>query len=218
MKTLKKNFLIILFLVSFSLICKAQTDLEIGVISINFNSKTIIKFYGNPKDNKPARTIEFFNDKSINSWNIKNLEIQRQWLKPEVLWLDYSALNFRCKTKAKGWYEVIVNNQTGKTFWIKNNRLTEFLSWESYLKNMFGIQRISNFKQAIKKSPAKNSSETKYVGKDCFQVKSMKGEWIEIFTPHYCKDGYTDSKTKIQSGWIKWKNGNILLIHYFITS
>lgn len=46
----------------------------------------------------------------------------------------------------------------------------------------------------------------------------MRGDWIEIFTADYCEDGYTESKTKIKSGWIKWKQGNTLLIEYFITS
>jgi hypothetical protein len=39
-------------------------------------------------------------------------------------------------------------------------------------------------------------------GKDCFQVKLMKGDWVEIFIADYCDDLYTDSKTKIKSAWI----------------
>lgn len=208
----------ILFLTNFALICNAQTDLGIGIVSINFNDKTIIHFYEKPTDRQPTKTIEFFNDKSINSWNIKNLETERKWLKPEVLWLDYSSFNFRCKSKSNIWFEVIVNNENGNTLWIKKNSLTKFSGWESYLKSMFGVKRNFKYKQVIRKSPSNNSTEIKYVGRDCFQVMSMKNEWIEIFTPDYCEDGYTDSKTKIHSGWIKWKKGNTLLIDYFITS
>jgi hypothetical protein len=45
----------------------------------------------------------------------------------------------------------------------------------------------------------------------------MNGDWIEIFTADYCDESYTDSKTKIESGWIKWRQGNKLLIEYYIT-
>ncbi len=109
----------VLFLIGFAVVCNAQTDLGIGLVSINFDDKAVIDFYAKPDDKQKAKTIQSFYDKSINNWNIKNLEAQKQWLKPETLWLDYSTFNFRCKSKSKDWYEVIVNNQTGKTFWIK---------------------------------------------------------------------------------------------------
>ena len=49
-------------------------------------------------------------------------------------------------------------------------------------------------------------------------VKSINGDWIEISTPDYCDENYTDSTAPIKSGWIKWRQGNKLLIDYFITS
>ncbi len=205
----------LLFLIGFAVVCNAQTGLGIGLVSINFDDNTVIHFYAKPDGKQKVKTIQFFTDKSINGWNIKNLEAQKQWLKPETLWLDYSSFNFRCESKNNGWYEVIVNNQTGKTFWIKKERFTEFLTWEKFLKSKFVVERLPKYKQAIRQLPSNDSAKIKYVGKDCFQVKSMKGEWIEIFTSDFCKSGYGDSKTtEIQSGWIKWKNGNTLLIDY----
>ena len=195
-----------------------QTDLGIGLVSIKFDNRTILHFFKNTTDNEPIKTIEFFTDTTINSWNIRNLEKQEEWLKPESLWLDYSSFVFRCKTQTNEWYELIVNNENGQTFWLKKGELTEFLSWENYLNGMFEIARLSDQKQKIRTLPNDNSEEIKYSGQDCFQIKSMKGDWIEIFTADYCDDGYTDSKTKIKSGWIKWRCGNQLLSEYFLTS
>jgi hypothetical protein len=101
---------------------------------------------------------------------------------------------------------------------VKKNSLTTFKDWQTYFKEMFGVSRLSNRPQKIKISPTDSSKEILYRGQDCFQVKSMKGDWIEIFTAEYCDDSYTDSKTPIKSGWIRWRIGNKLLIDYYITS
>lgn len=195
-----------------------QTTLGKGLLSVNFDDKTIIAFYANKDDKTPAKTIEFFNDKSINSFNIKNLTTQSKWLSPEILLLDYSLLVFRVRASNENWAEVIVNNTTGESYWIRTNKSMTQLTWQAFLKDKFGVSRLNASKQKIKKFPSATSSDLNYKGKDCFQVKSMKGDWIEIFTADYCDESYTDSKTKIKSGWIKWREGNKLLIEYSITS
>lgn len=195
-----------------------ETDLGLGLVSINFDDKTTLNFYSTPNDKKAIRTIQFFNDKTINSWNIRDLDKHKEWLKPEILWLDYSQFVFRCLTNNDSWLNIVVNNETGETLWLKKSDLTTFKNWENYLTEMFGVARLPNQQQKIRVSPTDNSDEIIYKGQDCFQVKSMKGEWIEIFTADYCDESYTDSKTKIKSGWIKWRQGNKLLIEYFTTS
>lgn len=195
-----------------------QTELDVGLVHLHINDSTVLHFYSKPTDDVPTKTLEFFHDPTIESLNILNLDIQRQWLSPECLWLDYSQFILRCKTQTKDWYEVIVNNKDRQTLWLKKSALTEFSTWESYLNGMFGVSRLADSRQPIRTLPNDQSEEINYTGKDCFQVKSMKGEWIEIFTSDYCEDSYNDSNPKIISGWIKWKQGNILLIEYYITS
>lgn len=218
MPTLKIRLLFTTILILSTFLSRGQTELGVGLVSINYNDKTILQFYTDTTDKKPAKTVEFFNDQSNNNYNIRNLKTQKKWLDPEVLWLDYDSFVFRCKMQTKGWYEVIVNNENGKTYWLKKGKWTKYLSWEMFLKNMFSIERLPNQKQKIMSLPEEDSKEFKYSGEDCFQVRSMKGDWIEIFTADYCSEGYSNSKTKIKSGWIKWRKGNKLLIRYFITS
>jgi hypothetical protein len=109
-----------------------------------------------------------------------------------------------------------VNNNSGQTYWIKKNKTTIFLTWEEYLKQMFAVDRLADHKQKIRKQPSDTADEIKYEGRDCFQVKSLKGDWIEIFTTDYCDQG--QNKKEIKSGWIKWRRGNELLINYYTTS
>ena len=119
-----------------------QVTLGTGIVKIEFDEKTVVDFYKKPTDKVYFKRIEFFDDKSIDSWNIKNLEKEKTWLKPEVLWLDYSQFNFRCKSTNGDWLELIVNNDNGQTYWIKKNKMTKFLTWEQYLKDMFGVSRL----------------------------------------------------------------------------
>lgn len=196
----------------------SQTDLGLGLVSINFDDKTVLHFFSSPNHKVPKRSIQFFNDQKINSWNILNLDKQKEWLRPEVLWLDYTSLVFRCLEIKDDWLKVMVNNENGETLWLKKSELTIIQDWENYLKEMFGVERLPEQQQKIRSLPSDTSEEIIYQGKDCFQVKSMKGDWIEIFTADYCDETYTDSKTKIKSGWIRWRQGNKLLIDYFTTS
>lgn len=211
-----KLILFILLWLVLSANCFARTEIGIGLVEINFDDKTVLQFYENPALSKSFGRIEFFDDKSINSWNIRNLEKEKVWLSPEVLWLDYSSFIFRCTARRQNWYQVIVNNESGKTLWLRKQKAVEFKTWEQFLKEMFGVERLGA--QKIRQAPLINSREIKYRGKDCFQVRRLKGDWIEIFSPAYCKNGYTESKTPVKSGWIKWRAGNKLLIDYFITS
>lgn len=192
-----------------------NTELGLGLVSINFDDKTILHFFSSPYEKEPIRTIQFFNDLTINSWNIRNLEEHRKWLKPELLWLDYSSFVFRCLTVQENWLKVIVNNETGETLWLKKSELTTFKDWESYLKEMFGVKRLHDQPQKIRVLPADNSQEIIYQRQDCFQVKAMKEDWIEIVTAEYCDES---NNMKIKSGWIRWRQGNSLLIDYFTTS
>jgi hypothetical protein len=214
-----KSLYLTCLLLMLTYVAYGQVDLGIGLVSIGFDDKTVLSFYNSPSDKKPVKTIEFFDDKSISSWNIRNIEKQQEWLKPETLWLDYSSFVLRCKNQQNGWYEVIVNHQNGQSLWLKKSTVATFVTWENYLRGMFSVARNPEQMQKIRKLPNERSVVLEYTDVDCFQVKKMHGDWIEVFTPDHCKDDETvGSNTVIKSGWIKWRKGNQLLIEYFITS
>ena len=206
----------ILFLIGTNL--NSQTDLGIGLISINFDEQRVLEFYPDTLGSKPDKIVEIINDPSINSWNIKDCETQQEWLKPEVFWLDYMAFSFRCLVSSREWYKVMVNNETGTTLWLRNSEMTEFKNWQGYLKSMLSVTRSTEFPQNIRVTPTDDALEIDYLGSDCFSVISMSGDWIEISTPDYCEEIGNEVKTSIISGWLRWRNGNKLLIDYYLTN
>ena len=190
----------------------SQSPLGIGLVKIEFDDKTVIDFFDSPEFSNKLKTIEFFNDKSINSWNIKDLDIhKKEWLSPETLWLDYSQFSFRCKTKIEDCYEIYVSDT--KTMWIKATDYTHFTTWETYLKEMFSIERLNPKEQEIYSRPYSKSAIIKAT-EECFKVKqlSKNGEWIEIETANHC-----ETEEKI-TGWIQWRDGDKILIDYHTTS
>ena len=203
MNSILNLFFVLTFLTSFG-----QSEIGIGVVSIHFDDTTKIEFYETSELNKSSRTIEFFNDESIKGWNIKNLESHKEWLKPESMWLDYGQFRFRCKTKKEGSFEVYITES--QTMWILDQDITQFMNWEEYLQTMFSVERTDKTTQKIYSKPFIKSEiiESK---NDCFRVKQMKGEWIEVETAEHCKT------QKNISGWIRWKDGNKILINYYTT-
>ena len=123
------KLLIINILLLFSTQVWSQTDLGIGLVSIDFDDKTVLEFYSDTLAEEPEKVIEFFDDRTINSWNIKDLEKQKEWLNPEVLWLDYFAFTFRYLTKTENWFQLIINNEIGKIQQL--GRLFERYVWSS---------------------------------------------------------------------------------------
>ncbi len=191
-----------------------QAPLGIGMVEIQFDASTVVEFYNTPEEKTFAKRIEFFDDKSINSWSIKDLKSVQSWLKPESMWLDYHHFVFRCTSANKAWLEVIVNNEDGKSYWIKRTTETVFQTSEEYFKAMFSIDRLPDEKQEIRVQPTDASAKIQYEGRHCFIVKSVKGDWIEIATEGHCA---TEKVTQIKSGWIRWRRGEKLLIKCYPT-
>nr|AIA17363.1 hypothetical protein [uncultured bacterium] len=203
-------------LLVFPSVARANAELGIGVVKVEFDDKTVIHFYESPKSNSPTRTIRFFNDTSINSWNIVNLDGVQEWFRPESLWLDYHSFVMRVRSKRPGWIQVIVDNTTGKSFWVKSGRIMKFVTWDGFLKNMFSIERAKKFPQAIRAQPQVSSPAVKFRGKDCFNIITMRGDWIHVRQANHCERSQRDKN--FRSGWIRWRWDNKLRIDYFITS
>ncbi|PKW29935.1 hypothetical protein [Flavobacterium lindanitolerans] len=206
------KFLQALFIL-FAVNATAQSELGIGIATIKYTSNSVLNLYAAAYDKEPKQIIQFYQDEVTGSPDIRDIESVEKWLKPEGFFLDYDQLVFRCKSEERFWIEVIVNNETGESYWIRKTKSVDLDTWEGFLKNAFMISRNS-FPQEIKAQPNDSARTIPFDGEDCFQVKSMKGDWIQIFTGSHCDD----DGNPIKSGWIRWKQENEILIDYFLTS
>jgi hypothetical protein len=210
-----KHFKAALLFLFITLAAHSQGRIGNGIVSIDYNNTTIVTFYTSATDTKPVKTLEFFNDEQLQMYTIKNLKEHQKWLQPQSIWLDYGYFQFRCLGEQNGRYNVIINNETGLSYWMATNSGTEYVAWEAYLKSMFSVERITG--QEIYTEPDVKSDTVPYKGTDCFVVKAMRGEWIEVYTDDRCDDG-ADKPTRVKSGWIRWRNGDEILVSFHPTS
>lgn len=178
-----------------------------GIVNIDFDENTKLEFYSNAQGSKPVQTIELHFRDDLNSISIKDYGKHEEWLHPEALWLEYEFFFFRCTKKVKDYYEIIVDQGTGKRLWVKKSEKVVLKSWEEFLKSVLSVERME--KQAIKSAPEENSSVVEDNEAVFFEVVEMKGNWIKVEQAEI-----EEVIQKPVSGWIKWTDGNKLLVRY----
>ncbi|MFZ1809012.1 MAG: hypothetical protein WAU36_17400 [Cyclobacteriaceae bacterium] len=208
---MKHAFLIISILFYHNLF--GQRELGRGYAFIKFDENTKLNFYDSQSSTIPTKTIQFFEDETINSISIRNLKNVEKWLKPRAIWLDYNIFELRALTVTDKWIEVVVNEPEWEIMWIKRDDKVDYKTWEQYLLGLFNIERKDTTKQLLYSNPS-SSITIYYNGADCFKALKVDGDWIEITTPEYC-ESFTYWKMKIETAWIRWKDKDELLINCF---
>ena len=202
-----KLLILYLCLASYSL----NKDIEAGIAEVEFDHPSFIKFYNKPDDDHFIKSIELINNKETHSVEFKDPDSFRVWARPEFFKPDYYRLAFRCKTKTERWLEIIVNDETGETLWVKYDHSFKYEGWLEFLREAFTIGRNEPTTNPIYTKPDINSAMINDSGRqDFFKVKSIKGDWMEIYDPEWA-----NVNENIASGWIKWKKDGKLLIHYY---
>jgi hypothetical protein len=193
---------------------KTANKFGTGIAEFSFDSNTVIRLYKDTMDHTPLKELVFFNDSSINSYNIKNLkDYESSWLQPEGVQLDYSRLYFRVDTITKNWFRVLVNNETGFCLWAnrKENKI-DYETWNTFIKNVFAVDRIDPIKNPIREKPDAKAKIVNYQWPDGFLIKKIQGDWAQIVECD-CGDRLTDGKV---IGWILWKTKDKLLVEYYL--
>ena len=187
-------------------------QLGLGIVNVTFDTSTRVQFYTDTTLLEPINEIQFFKSNETAQVNYKFKTADESWFQPEAFWINYDFFFFRCLEITPNYYKVLVNNESGLTYWIQRDSFLTYQSWEDFLSSVLAIGR-SNAEQQIKTSNKKNGKSISFKGEDCFHVKQVKGDWLEITTIGVCTDEELTSGT-LESGWIRWRNGTQLLVKY----
>jgi hypothetical protein len=205
------TYLMLLLLMA---IADRPPQMEMGLVQIESRSNYSIQFYKTAQDTAAVHTIQMVFDTF--SFSMRDRDEVLTWFRPEAYWPEYMPLTMRCRSKTKDRMEVVVNKETNETLWIKNNALVKYLTWPEYLQNMYAIDRSDPATNPIHIQPDTLSPILEYTGRDFFSVDSISGDWMKISTPIYADSD--DIKIRIQAGWIRWRDGNKILITYYPTA
>lgn len=186
----------------------------IGTADISFDARTVLNFYDKPDASQtPAQTLRFYEDTALKMYSFR-AEGQRPYfeLNPEKHKLDYSLFDLAVKSRRGGWLEVVAGEQKNETLWLKESKAVRFKDWLQDMKDSFAVGRIKSVINPLRAEPDTNAKEISFVGRDCFEVKDMKGDWIKVTLQNHCSNAPKQSI----SGWMRWRDENgCLLVEIF---
>ena len=188
--------------------------IPIGMVSVKVEIGVKLRFYNSPFENMPSKSVEMIFDSSTHSIAIKDRHLSVDWLLPEDLSLDHAVFYLSCLDQKVGWLQVVVNEQTGKMLWLKEDDNLHYLTWADFFKEMSAIDRADPTANPIYTKPDTLSKQIPYTGNDFFAVRQIHGDWMEIYSPAMA-DSTVGVYHRISSGWIRWRDDDKLLIGYY---
>ncbi len=218
MYKIKVIFWVLVMVVPLSLFSQIDSIKGNGLISVAIDSLPTIKFYESKGANIPIKSIEIFDDEAIKAHNIREISgKEKNWFKPFSLHLDYYIFYIQVYKIEEEWMEVIVNEESNQKLWLKNSPNLKYFSWEEFILNTVSITPINSADNPLLVTPEINSRQIKKPVLNCLTPVSIDKEWLKVKVDPTVCDRYNEmGKNDIVNGYLRWKKGEKLLIHYFL--
>lgn len=158
-----------------------------------------------PGETKPADSITF-----VQKQGFVDIATAPPYLVPEVLKLDYNAFYFRVVSLSRYWVEVIVNTTNGHTAFL-DREAVEYLAWPDFFLNVHSVERLNAEKNPVRARPMDTGSIMASGPNIALTVVSVHGDWLKVAT-----NGLADRMPPY--GYIRWRDGNQLLVRYSLFS
>ena len=116
--------------------------------------------------------------------------------------------------KNENFFEVVVNEKTGELKYAKGDDPSfEGFTWERYILDCFAVE-FDEGENPMRSEPVGTGIELQFPsGSRTFHPVEINGDWLEV--KWFEND---DTTRKSNTGWIRWKDGNSLLIMLFETA
>jgi hypothetical protein len=117
--------------------------------------------------------------------------------------------------KEAGRFEVIINEETGLKKYVKaNDPSLKFEKWENHILKVFsvGFNRKENPVLNVPQGRVKKVSMPDVP----FHPVEVRGEWLKVKWD--VANGTENKGIKYDSGWVRWRKGERLLVELFYIS
>lgn len=192
--------------------CEAASDTSkvIGFGVVSFNEKTVIPFFADSDASKqPVQVVRFYHEPATNSLSFRvEGEGSYSLLRPGGHKLDYFIFDLPVQARRDGWLEVVADQESGKTLWVREDQTIRFADWLTKMRGAFAVERFELEGNPLRSKPAEAASEVKIIGRDCFKVSEIKGDWIKVIQQDVC-NGESSSSA---SGWVRWRDSQGCLL------
>jgi hypothetical protein len=131
------------------------------------------------------------------------------WFWPEVMKLDYDLLFLRALTLTKNWIEVVVNTETGQTSWVDRHAVA-FIDWPDFLLDVYAVEVTDPAANKVLLKPLDHAAVLADASIPLTPL-AVQGSWLQVST-----NGLADRI--VPTGWIRWRDGDRLLITFSLLS
>jgi hypothetical protein len=105
--------------------------------------------------------------------------------------------------------EVVVNRETGQTRWV-DRQAVEFFEWPDFLLKAVAVEALDPEANPIRSGPDESTPILSSAPADLRPV-AVRGSWLQVSTA-----GLADRI--VPTGWIRWRDGDRLLVSYSLLS
>lgn len=172
----------------------------------------VFRFFENPKDAAPSQQLScYFNWSSIPRKEVIIERDYRNWLSPMIFKDDsvsgYYKVYLTCVSRKGYWLEVIVNEQTQKKMWIKEEKFVRFHRWADIADKKFLTISVNT---AVYARPDTNSVQAT-IASNCFEIDKINGDWMQVSSAdaELC-DSY--GQARLKKVWVRFKTSERLNI------
>jgi hypothetical protein len=171
--------------------------------------KTIQLFYRHLTKDTLVNPTKYFSKSPDIGYNGFSMD-SNSWLQPMSIGEMTNFMLFSCKKKIGNWYEIIINEKTNETLWIKGNKYIKFYNWENVYNKKLYLTIEQNMNQNVLIFSS-NDTLSKKVDNNfyCFEIIGIDGNWMKISNTISDKCPIKDKEIE---GWILFKDENHLYI------
>lgn len=186
------------------------SEMGMGFFVPNMHERPTLFFYGQPNlqksviDHSPVDSLKFRRTES----GIESV-YGPPWLHPEYTKLDYGIFYMKVLSVSHEMLEVEGNRDTGKRIYVDRSA-GKMLSWPDFLLSVSSVEFPLDGSGKVYHRPTPASDP---INLDFRLMKpiQVRGEWMQVRL-------MDDSLREHGNGWIRWKQGEQLLIGYSILS
>lgn len=142
------------------------------------------------------------------------IEYGANGFKPVILDTDRVDLVLKCTGQDRSRYEVLVNDETGlKKYVKKSDRNLRFETWEAYVVDMFAVSFDEKENPVLESPRGKVKQNMPQPLKEwTLKPVAVRGVWMKI---EWDENPSRPGKGKKDSGWIRWRDSEKIIVHLF---
>jgi len=187
--------------------CSSQTPVVEGTIGLVSPTGSSIDLYN--EDGSLWYGFEIVHEESTGNEIIKDPNPE---FHPYAFRLEYTPVYLRVVADHGLRYEVIANEMTGLRKFVRKGLSVRFQSWEEHILTTFSVRPRSGG-NPIRETPAEDGKPVGTPDDILIEAAEFSGDWLKV--KWESRNDTRGSEAIRGEGWIRWKEGDRLLITWF---